>query len=205
MGEEKTTKEETINAIDFTKNLNEEYKKLFDEFPAEEIFPLENIEFACINDNYKIIKFFNGETQVGTAFVAVLKKSKYLVINYIYIEKKLRGKGYGHTVLNILKSKYADYRGIIVEVEPSNTDDLTDITNRRLKYYKDLNFNTLNFRYKILQTGTNIYQEMLLYMYNLNNPTNYIYTYNEIAEILMEYYKAIFDTDYEKQYQLLNL
>lgn len=204
MGEERTIKDEKINAIDFTKNLNEEYKKLFNEFPSEEIFPLENIEFACINDNYKIIKFFNGELQVGTAFVTLLKKSKYLVINYLYIEKELRGKGYGHIVFNILKTRFTDYRGIIVEVEPSNTDDLMDITNRRLKYYKDLNFNTLNFRYKILQTGTNIYQEILLYMYNLNNPTNYIYTYNEIAEILMEYYKAIFDADYEKQYQLLN-
>ena len=205
MGEERTIKDEKINAVDFTKNLNEEYKKLFNEFPSEEIFPLENIEFACIHDNYKIIKFFNGELQVGTAFVTLLKKSKYLVINYLYIEKELRGKGYGHIVFNILKSRFTDYKGIIVEVEPSNTDDLMDITNRRQKYYKDLNFNTLKFRYKILQTGTNIYQEMLLYMYNLNNPTNYIYTYNEIAEILMEYYKAIFDADYEKQYQLLNL
>ncbi len=205
MGEKRTQKEETINAIDFTKYLNEEYKKLFNEFPAEEIFPIENIQFACKNDNYKIIKFFNGELLVGTAFVTLLKKSKYLVINYIYIEKELRGKGYGHIVFNILKSKFTDYRGIIVEVEPSNTDDLKDITNRRLKYYKDLDFNILNCRYKILQTGTDIYQEMLLYMYNLNNPTNYIYTYNEITEILNEYYTNIFDTDYEKQYQLLKL
>lgn len=196
---------ENIKVLDVIQNLDEEYKKLFNEFPPEEIFPFENIVLACKNNNYKILKFFIDELLLGTVFMVLLKDSKYIVINYFYIEKKLRGRGYGHKIINILKKQYADYNGIIVEVEPFFTTHLTDNKKRRIEFYIDLKFKPLNYKYKIMQTGKNTYQDLLLYMYNLNNPTNYIYKFKEIAEIIQEYYKKIFDTDYEKQYQLFSL
>jgi len=187
---------------DFTDKLYEEHQKLYNEFPSEEIFPLENIEFACNNDNYKILKFYNGEKLLGTIFLTLLNKNKYLVINYIYIEKEMRNNGYGHIIVNILKSKFPEYKGIIVEVEPALNDELGSINNRRLRYYKDLKFNIVDYCYKILQTGKDSYQDMLLHMYNLKNGVNYKYTYEELIEILDEYYNVIFDEDYKKQYML---
>ena len=189
---------------DETGNLIEEHKKLYNEFPPDEIFPLEDIAFACKNNNYKILKFYKDEDTIGTIFLTLLNETKYLVINYIYIEKEMRGNGYGHIIVNILKSKFPDYKGIIVEVEPSENKDVMDIKNRRLRYYKDLKFKIIDYNYKILQTGKDTYQGMLLHMYNLKNPVDYKYSYSELIEILDEYYKVIFDKDYKGQYQLEN-
>lgn len=185
-----------------TNDLIKEHKKIYNEFPAEEIFELKNIEFACKNGNYKVFKFYNRRKLLGTIFIAILNKSKYLVLNYIYIENKLRSNGYGHIIVNLLKSKYPDYKGILVEVEPSINEDSNNINNRRLRYYKDLKFKVLDYKYQILQTGKETYQDMLLHMYNLKNFVDYQYSYDEIKNILDEYYKAIFDKDYKKQYKL---
>ena len=187
---------------DYTDNLEEEHKKLYNEFPADEIFPLERIEFACKNNNYKVLKFYDGNTLLGTIFLTLLKESKYLVINYIYIEKEMRNNGYGHIIVNMLKSKFPEYKGIMVEVEPSQIDNPNHVNNRRLRYYKDLKFNIVEYNYKILQTGKDTYQDMLLHMYNLKNHVDYKYSYAELIEILDEYYKVIFDKDYKTQYQL---
>lgn len=187
---------------DYTENLKEEHKKLYNEFPEDEIFPVERIRFACKNNNYKILKFYDGNTLLGTIFLTLLKENKYLVINYIYIEKEMRNSGYGHIIVNILKSKFPDYKGIMVEVEPSQIDDSNHVNNRRLRYYKDLKFNIVEYNYKILQTGKDSYQDMLLHMYNLKNRVDYKYSYAELIEILDEYYKVIFDKEYKKQYML---
>ena len=135
-------------------------------------------------------------------FLTLLKETKYLVINYIYIEKEMRNNGYGHIIVNILKSKFPDYKGIMVEVEPSQIDNPNHVNNRRLRYYKDLKFNIVEYNYKILQTGKDTYQDMLLHMYNLKNYVDYKYSYAELIEILDEYYKVIFDKDYKTQYLL---
>ena len=189
---------------DHTEFLQVEHKKLYSEFPADEIFPIENIQFACINNNYKILKFYNNTTLIGTAFLAILKKSKYLVINYLYIEKEYRGKGYGSQIVNKIKQKFSDYNGIIIEVELSENENPMDNKNKRLRFYKKLKFNSINYNYKILQTEKNAYQDMLLQICNLKNSEDYNYTYNELIDILDEYYKIIFDSDYKSQYQLLN-
>ena len=114
----------------------------------------------------------------------------------------MRNSGYGHIIVNILKSKFPDYKGIMVEVEPSQIDDSNHVNNRRLRYYKDLKFNIVEYNYKILQTGKDSYQDMLLHMYNLKNRVDYKYSYAELIEILDEYYKVIFDKEYKKQYML---
>ena len=189
---------------DYTDFLEVEHKKLYNEFPAEEIFPIENIKFACTNNNYKILKFYDNTKLIGTAFIAILKQSKYIVINYFYIEKEFRGNGYGHIVINLLQSELSEFNGIIVEVEPFETDDPMNINNRRIRFYESLKFNIIDYNYKILKTGENTYKDILLQICNLKSNYDYVHSYNELTEILDEYYKIIFDSDYKSQYQLLN-
>lgn len=196
------TKQFDLKLKDVTDKLYEEHQKLYNEFPADEIFPLEDIEFACNNGKYKILKFYNGDILLGTVFLTLLNETKYLAINYIYIEKEMRNNGYGHIIVNLLKSKFPEYNGIMVEVEPAENNEYFDVKNRRLRYYKNLKFNPVDYKYKILQTGKDTYQDMLIHMYNLKNVPDYKYSYDELVDILDEYYKVIFDKDYKEQYIL---
>ena len=86
-------------------------------------------------------------------------------------------------------------------LNPEFTD--MELYERAFKHL-NLKFKIVDYKYKILQTGKDTYQDMLLHMYNLKNVPDYKYSYDELINILDEYYTVIFDKDYKVQYILEN-
>lgn len=191
-----------LRILDYEGPLAKYYEKLKEDFPSVEIFPYENVEQARDNKKYKIFLLSNEDIIVGSAFVAILEKSNFAVLNYLTIFKEHRNKGYGHIFINELKNYFSTYYGLMVEIEIPENADTTNHKNRRVKFYEDLDFNTQDFDYQIKNVGKEGYLPMHLIVCNLKNKSDYEYKYSEMKEILDEYYSTLFGNDFENQYTL---
>lgn len=179
------------------------YNKLLLEFPKSEVFPYKNIQRAYSNKQYSIIYLKLNEIHIGTLYIVLLKKTKTIVINYIWIEKKYRGNGFGHILINKLKSYYKEYKRILVEVEPSDGENYNSIKNKRLRFYEQLEFECqTRFDYKILDPYKKTFFSMKLYISPISSSQKYKYSYFELKNILNEYFRILFEEEYFNQYKL---
>lgn len=191
-----------VSIVEYDGPLDVYYNKLKDDFPEEEIFPLNIVEKAYKDKAYKIFLLYSNEVVVGYSFVLVLKNNKIAVLSYPAIFKEFRDKGYGHIMINQLKSYFSDYYGLLVEVQKPENNEVIDNKHRRIKFYEDLNFVKQDFNYEILETGLNSYEPMLLFVCNLKNRFDHKYKIGDMREILNEYFSILFGSEFEKQYKL---
>ena len=110
---------------------------LIRDFPPEEVKPLSEIHRLMEANRYDTLCFYEGETQVGYAFLFRSEAQELLLLDYLAVEPDWRGHGIGHRILSELKLRYAAYRGIFIECEdPSALPDQGEAMNR-ISFYLD--------------------------------------------------------------------
>lgn len=113
------------------------------QFPRQELKNFTELNQLLSDEkHYKLAIFYDEETPVGYVFYLV---NNYLWIDYIAVFEKLHSKGYGSKILDTLFEKYSNLKGCFFEVEP---EDFTNIqTVKRMKFYKNLGCEILDFKY----------------------------------------------------------
>lgn len=117
------------------KNVYIKYMKI--DFPSEELKPFDVIQKLIKKRIYMCYGLYENEQLLAYAFLVTSKP--YLLIDYYAICEDYRNNGIGSRFLNILKEKFKDYDGIIVEVEKveyASDDDEKIIRRRRIDFYK---------------------------------------------------------------------
>lgn len=109
------------------------------DFPADELKPLESILKLMSQDVYECFGLFEEETLKAYAFLARQENGKVFLLDYLAVCKTSRSHGYGSQFLSLLKAQYKSAEGIIIEIESLRTahdeKDLA-IRTKRLAFYE---------------------------------------------------------------------
>lgn len=112
-----------------------------------EAFPVEERwDFNLIlkdNNNYKFYAILDGDIPVGITMI--WEFSDFNFIEYLAIDKKLRGKNYGSKILPQILDSLKD-KLIVIEVEPYN---LNEIAKKRIDWYLNYNFILADYDYNM--------------------------------------------------------
>ncbi len=113
-------------------------EKLSRDFPADELKPFATIEGLCQNGAYRCYALFDGETEVGYAYLMTV--DGFTLLDYLAMEPSCRGKGYGSQALPmIIRSFLPQGNTLLIEAEnPACATSLDDRAVRlaRLKFYQ---------------------------------------------------------------------
>ena len=111
------------------------FTKMTEDFPENELKPLNSI-FKMMDDGaYDPLAVVENNKIIGYAFIAKLKNTNYILLDYLAIFIEYRQKSAGSRVLAALKSLYSD-KIIFIESENPDFMDKKEIPNRRLNFYK---------------------------------------------------------------------
>lgn len=124
-------------------------------FPNSELLPMSYIELMVQNGNAFFTAFYdnhdnngsdnnNESVFVGLAFVVTTDKMAFLF--YLAVNNKIRSKGYGSAILEMIKRKY-ESKIIILDVEWLD-ENAQNIEQRikRVEFYKRSGFDNTNVR-----------------------------------------------------------
>lgn len=140
---------------------NKEIKKLYREaFPRNERIPISILQLLTRKNKAKFYAIYDGEEFIGLLYNVYYKD--IVLILYLAIDNKFRGKGYGSKVLDLIKQKYGKNR-IILNIE--QIDENSSNNKQRIKrkeFYQKNGFKSLGYTVK---EGKEIY-EMLCYSKN---------------------------------------
>lgn len=155
------------------------------DFPADELKPLESIINLTKQDVYECLGLFDEDTLKAYAFLAREKNGQIYLLDYLAVCKAYRNQSYGSQFLALLKTKYQDAQGLIIEIESLRTaHDATDlqIRSKRLAFYK---------RNGLVQTEvtTNCFDVEFTILYL---PLSLDYDYSFVSEHLNCIYETIF-------------
>lgn len=135
---------ENLEYKDFAKNLYNEA------FPPEERWNFEATIENENKDNYNFYIIKDGDIPIGFIMIwDFYNSSKYaeskdfVFIEYLAIDKKLRGKNYGSKVLNKIFDSLKD-KLIVIEVEPY---DLNETAKKRIGWYLRYGFILSDYDY----------------------------------------------------------
>lgn len=114
-------------------------EKLARDFPPDELKPFATIEGLCQKGAYHCYAFFDGEVQIGYAYL--MTAGNFTLLDYLAMEPSCRGKGYGSQVLPIvIDSLLPEGNTLMIEAEnPACATSLDDRAVRlaRLRFYKN--------------------------------------------------------------------
>lgn len=127
------------------------YSKLQKDFAPDELKSLMHLELLMTQNKYKLIlardRLLNE--LVGYAFVYEISDPKTLWLDYMVIENRFQGLGYGSLLYEKIAELYSDILGIFSEVEiPDDKDEqYYNQQLRRIKFYERLGARKLPFEY----------------------------------------------------------
>ncbi len=115
-------------------------KYMVDDFPPDELKPLNSILLMLKTGIYACYGFYEGETLLAYAYLTVL--DDLVLVDYLAVNKDFRESGIGTKFLLELKTILKD-KTIIIECENPDfaTDDKDKTTKlRRIEFYKRSGF-----------------------------------------------------------------
>lgn len=167
------------------------------EFPVTERKALEVFQKLFLTGDYKLILGFDGQgNQVGFAYVYCVQKPAVLWLDFIVIEERFQGKGYGSDFIRKLSALFPQYTTLVLEVEIPTGEDQNQF--RRLNYYERLGAKKLEVEYYI----PNPYMLFEMYLYALPLSTEAVDIYGCLPEVIRKVYGFI-HADIEDTDQLL--
>lgn len=145
-----------IDSKEFKKKLYKSYKK---DFPKIERAYFYIIKKKSREGLVSIYILEDGKDILGYALN--IETEKYVLIWYIAIVEMYRKRGYGTELVNILKEKYKkENKSIFIEVERSGygkDEQENEIREKRINFYKRLNFKQINLLANMYATDYEIY------------------------------------------------
>lgn len=109
------------------------------DFPADELKPLENILKLLKQDVYECFGLFDENILKAYACLAREKNGQVFLLDYLAVCKDFRNQNYGSQFLALLKDQCVNAKGIIIEIESLRTahdeKDLV-IRTKRLAFYE---------------------------------------------------------------------
>lgn len=126
-------------------NFNTFFQDMLLQFPESELKTYETFLGLLKKDSYKLLSALDDEESVGYVIYFDDNQNKILWLDYIAVYKSFHSKGYGMKILEALKLRYKDYKGIYLEVEKPNANEINTI--RRIKFYTNLGAQKLCLNY----------------------------------------------------------
>lgn len=170
--------------LKFEKSLDfdEIYKDLVSQFPKEELKSY-NRFIQLIESNYRLYKIYDKEL-IG--YIMLLEFNDYIFIDYFAILKKFHSFGYGSKVLNSLSQNFKSLKGIFLEVEKANDNEINKI--RRIKFYEKNNAKKLDVNYFYPTNDKNLCIPMHLYYISQKNS---LPSKKDIVDIITNVFETI--------------
>lgn len=131
-------------------DLQDLYQSYTTEFPENERKSLEQLKALMATDKYRLILLRDGKNgeRIGYSFIYVIEEEGILWLDYIVIEKKFQGKGYGSYFFNgIIECFMREYIAILIEIEIPIGEDKNQV--RRLKFYQGLGALPIDIKYML--------------------------------------------------------
>ncbi|MCM1988196.1 GNAT family N-acetyltransferase [Oceanirhabdus seepicola] len=129
------------------------YDRFEKDFPPDERKDRKQIESLMLKNKYKLIiaKHSILSEVLGYAFIYETENLGLIWIDYIAINPKFQSKGYGSLLFNKVMERSNDVKGIIVEVERADHENLhiREKQKRRIDFYKRLGARRLNIAYHL--------------------------------------------------------
>lgn len=117
--------------------LNHDVKNIyFEAFPKEERMPFPLMVAMSKLWNTNFWAFYDDDTLCGFVYIATNRKLAFIM--FFAIDKLLRSKGYGGTILQEIQKKYPNKK-IIVSIEPcdNSAPDIENRTRRKAFYLRN--------------------------------------------------------------------
>ena len=146
-----------------TKKLNEysEIKALMNRaFPKNEQNPMWLLNYWEKKDGVEFLAYYDDDILCGFTFTVAMEKTVFVM--YIAVSDKIRSKGYGSTILSLLKKRYPDSE-IALNIETLDKD--ADNYEQRVKRFSFYERNGFFSTDKNVKFGKN---EMLILSTNKN-------------------------------------
>jgi len=108
------------------------------DFPKNELKPCTMIERLLQEGVYDCLGLYDENQLVGYAYFTKLPDSGHLLLDYYAILSNFRNRGYGGYFLKEFVHHYANFRGILIEVENpdcAHTEEECALQTRRLSFY----------------------------------------------------------------------
>ena len=136
---------------------NSNIKKIyFDSFPKSERMPFPMMVAMSKLWHTDFLGFYDGDVLCG--FVYLAHNRKIVFVMFLAVDKMLRSKGYGSTILQEIQNRYPDKK-IIISIEPCD-ETASDIEIRKRRRYFYLRNGYNETRYMIKLAG--VVQEIII-------------------------------------------
>ncbi|WP_099191212.1 GNAT family N-acetyltransferase [Tepidibacter mesophilus] len=127
------------------KDLKYVYNDLYSQFEKSELKDKEQFDILFKNENYKLLLCYDENNLIGYIIVYIDIETNLMWLDYLAVLEEYHSKGYGTKMIEILKEKYKNLDGCMIEVEKENDKDIN--TYRRIKFYENLGCTKLNINY----------------------------------------------------------
>ncbi len=114
-------------------------------FPPEELKPYAAMEALCKSGAYHPMGAFQGEDLLGYALLWESPGGRYLLIDYLGVTASRRNGGLGAEILRLLKERFRDLDGILVESEAPDGGAQDALRQRRMNFYRRCGYTFLNY------------------------------------------------------------
>lgn len=130
------------------KDFQQVYADMLTQFPPSEMKTKAAFLKLLDNKNYDLGVVRNDENQMVSYFLCYrIDSLKMVLLDHFAVVRQYHGKGIGSVVLKLIREHYCTFKGLILEVENPNPEDLNTI--RRIKFYQRLGAYKLNMKYLI--------------------------------------------------------
>lgn len=124
----------------------------FEAFPAEERFPVWQLNFMALNENVEFITYFDGSILAGFTYSVVADDYLYLI--FLAVPASARSKGYGSRILAQVQEDHPDLV-IVLDIEPLDLSAPNyEQRASRLRFYGRNGFSL---------TGYDLYEDTMRY------------------------------------------
>lgn len=119
----------------------------FEAFPKKERMPFPVMVAMSKLWNTQFFSFYDGDIPCG--FIYLASMGKIVFVMFFAVDKRLRSKGYGSSILQQLKNEYPDKK-IIISIEPCD-DSAPDIAlrKRRKSFYMQNGYKETGYMMKL--------------------------------------------------------
>lgn len=114
-------------------------------FPPEGKFPFDQLMNLSTRRDVEFLAYYDHQIFVGFTFSIIGSQSVFVL--YFAVIKKLRNRGYGSEILNLLKERYEKVINLNIEALDPQCDNMNERL-RRYVFYKKNGF--MNTHYRLL-------------------------------------------------------
>ncbi|MDH8677476.1 GNAT family N-acetyltransferase [Fusibacter bizertensis] len=143
------------------------YPSYASEFPEAERKSIEQLSLLLERGDYKLLIAediqFEQLERLGFAMIYHPKNQSFIWLDYLVMERKFQGKGYGSIFFQYIMQCFNGVKGMYIEVEVPDGSDINQ--SRRISYYEKLGAQRLAIQY-FLPTPTDM---MPMYLYYYSN------------------------------------